>query len=132
VRECESQDTVLVQINPVQRADPLRTAREIASRVNEISFNAVLLKELRMIAVLQQVADAGKGEGRRWPGMRIHRIHSDVMVKLGDSSKLNAEWPFLTMLRDEGRRAASAFWRAHGPSVGKRSSFDIHSLLDGV
>lgn len=132
IRECDSQDTFLVQINPIERRDPLRTAREIASRMNEVSFNAVLLKELRMIAVLRQVVDAGSGEGARWAQMRIHRIHSDIMVKLGDSSKLNAEWAFLTLLRDEGRRAAAAFTQKHGDSIGKRSTFDIDSLLEGV
>ena len=64
-----------------------------------------------MIAVLRQVVDAGSGEGARWAGMRMHRIHSEMMTELGDSSKLNAEWAFLTMLRDEGRRAAEAFGR---------------------
>jgi NTE family protein len=100
--------------------------------MNEVSFNAVLLKELRMIAVLRQVVDAGSGEGARWAGMRVHRITGDVMAKLGDSSKLNAEWPFLTMLRDEGRRAAEAFGRTHGPSIGVRSTYDLDSLLEGV
>ena len=94
-----------MQINPVERPEPPRTAREIASRMNEVSFNAVLLKELRMIAVLRQVVDPGSGEGARWAEMRVHRIHSEMMAELGDSSKLNAEWAFLTMLRDEGRRA---------------------------
>ena len=45
--------------------------------MNEVSFNAVLLKELRMIAVLRKVVDAGSGEGARWAAMRMHRIHSD-------------------------------------------------------
>jgi NTE family protein len=132
IRECESRDTFLVQINPAERPDPPRTAREITSRMNEVSFNAVLLKELRMIAVLRQVVDAGSGEGARWAGMRIHRIHSDIMARLGDSSKLNAEWVFLTMLRDEGRRAAEAFGREHRASIGRRSTFDLDSLLEGV
>ena len=64
-----------------------------------------------MIAVLRKVVDAGSGEGARWAAMRMHRIHSEMMTDLGDSSKLNAEWAFLTMLRDEGRRAAEAFGR---------------------
>jgi NTE family protein len=128
VLECESQDTFLVQINPVERPDPPRTAREIASRVNEVSFNAVLLKELRMIAVLRQVVDPGSGEGAHWAGMRMHRIHSDLMTELGDSSKLNAEWRFLTMLRDDGRRAAEAFAAAHRADIGVRSTFDLDDL----
>jgi NTE family protein len=132
VRECKSRDTFLVQINPVERANVPRTARAIASRVNEVSFNAVLLKELRMIAVLRNVVDASGGEGRLWAEMRIHLIHSDMMAALGDSSKLNAEWAFLTMLRDEGRNVAAEFGREHGQSIGRRSTFDLDSLLDGV
>src|SRR5262249_31905902 len=53
VRECRSQDTILVQINPVERPQSPRSARDILNRLNEVSFNAVLLKELRMIAVLR-------------------------------------------------------------------------------
>jgi NTE family protein len=132
VRESESRDTFLIQINPTTRLEPPRSAREIASRMNEISFNAVLLKELRMIAVLRQVLDPGSGEGRRWAEMRIHRLHGDVMNRLGDSSKLNAEWAFLTMLRDEGRKAAQDFGERHRADIGKRSTYDLDSLLEAV
>jgi NTE family protein len=132
VRECRSRDTILVQINPVERAGTPRAARDILNRLNEVSFNAVLLKELRMIALLRQVADPGNGEGAQWAGMRIHRVASDAMADLGYSSKLNAEWAFLTMLRDEGRRAAEAFLAEHGEDVGERSSFDIGKLLETV
>ena len=62
-----------------------------------------------MIALLRQVADAGNTEGAQWAAMRIHMIRSEMMSDLGSSSKLNAEWEFLCMLRDEGRRAADAF-----------------------
>ncbi len=132
VRECEAHDTFLVQINPVERPEIPRTARDIVSRVNEVSFNATLLKELRMIAILRQIADPGNSEGRLWAEMRLHRITSDIMVQLGASSKLNAEWAFLKMLRDEGRRAAVRFEEAHGKDVGVRSTFEIESLLEGV
>ena len=74
VRESNAQDTILVQINPVERPDTPRSAAEILNRLNEVSFNATLMKELRMIALLRQVADAGSGEGARWAGMRTHRI----------------------------------------------------------
>ncbi len=64
--------------------------------------------------------------------MRIHRISSEIMVDLGYSSKLNAEWEFLTMLRDEGRKAADAFLATHGADLGKRSTLDLDVLLEGV
>src|SRR5262249_16933544 len=105
---------------------------DILNRVNEVSFNAVLLKELRMIALLRQLTDPGNAEGALWAGMRIHRIASDIMLELGHSSKLNAEWAFLCMLRDEGRRAAQEFLNAHAQDLGQRSSFDLDQLLEGV
>jgi NTE family protein len=92
----------------------------------------VLLKELRMIALLRQVAASGDSEGARWAGMRIHRVASNVMTELGYSSKLNAEWGFLTMLRDEGRSAADAFLATHAADIGQRSSLDIDQLLESV
>ena len=132
VRECRSQDTILVQINPVERPQSPRSARDILNRLNEVSFNAVLLKELRMIALLRQVAQPDNSENAKWANMRIHRITSDVMVELGYSSKLNAEWEFLCMLRDEGRRAGDAFLSTHHDDLGRRSTFDLDELLTGV
>ncbi|KTC86899.1 patatin-like phospholipase family protein [Legionella brunensis] len=129
IKECQSSDTLLVQINPIERTGTPRSAREILNRLNEVAFNATLMKELRMIAVLRQVVNATKGEGRRWAKMRIHRIVTDMMVDLGYSSKLNAEWPFLCMLRDEGRRTAEIFLMKHGNDLNRRSSFDLDSLL---
>jgi NTE family protein len=132
VRECASNDTILVQINPVERQGTPRTARDILNRLNEVSFNAVLLKELRMIALLREVAEPGDCDGARWADMRIHRIASEQMAALGYSSKLNAEWEFLCMLRDEGRRAAESFLAAHGEDLGRHSSLDLDPLLQGV
>jgi NTE family protein len=132
VRECNSHDTILVQINPVERPGTPRSAREVLNRLNEVSFNAVLLKELRMIALLRRVAHPGDDEGARWASMRIHRVASDVMLDLGYSSKLNAEWPFLTMLRERGRVAATEFLTTHGSDLGERSSLELDSLLEGT
>lgn len=132
VRECASHDTILVQINPVFRSDAPITAQEIHNRVNEVSFNAPLLKELKMIALLRKVADQGDGEGWQWGQMRIHLIRSEMLATLGASSKLNAEWEFLTMLRDEGRRAADEFVLKHRDDVGVRSTFDLDSLLEDI
>ena len=132
VRECASSDTVLVQVNPVERPGTPRSAREIVDRLNEVSFNSPLMKELRLIAVLRQVANAGDCEGARWAGMRIHRIASEMMVELGYSSKLNAEWEFFCMLRDEGRRCAETFLQNHIEDLGRRSTFELDSLLDNV
>jgi len=129
VRESDAHDTILVQINPRERPERPRTASEILNRLNEISFNSPLMKELRMIALLRQVADPGTGEGARWAAMRTHSIRTDKLAELGASSKLNAEWEFVTMLKEEGRRSADAFLAAHGNDLGQRSSADLDVLL---
>ena len=132
IRECKSQDTILITINPVERNERPRSAAEILNRLNEVSFNAVLLKELRMIALLRQVADPGNTEGAQWAGMRIHRIGSEMLTELGASSKLNAEWAFFTLLREEGRRSAEAFLNTHAMDIGQRSTLNVDDLLQQI
>jgi len=132
VRECSSADTILVQINPIQRPGTPRSAREIQNRLNEIAFNSTLINQFRTIALLHHVADPGSGEGAMLARMRMHRIASDVMLDLGYSSKMLAEWAFFCMLRDEGRKAAEAFLGQHGASVGVASTLDIDAYLEGL
>jgi NTE family protein len=129
VRESDAHDTILVQINPRERLSTPRTAGDILDRLNEISFNAPLMKELRMIALLRQAADPGRGEGARWAGMRTHRIMTDKLAEFGASSKLNAEWEFLSMLKAEGRESTDQFLISHGADLGSKSSADIDILL---
>ncbi|PNE11021.1 MAG: alpha/beta hydrolase [Beijerinckiaceae bacterium] len=132
IRECTSQDTILVQINPIERKESPRSASEILNRLNEVSFNAVLLKELRMIGLLRHVANPGDSEGGQWAGMRIHRVASEMMTELGASSKLNAEWEFFSLLHDEGRRSAQVFLETHAMDLGSRSTLNIDALLEQV
>jgi NTE family protein len=132
VRESDAHDTILVQINPRERPEAPRSASEILNRLNEVSFNSPLMKELRMIALLRQVADPGTGEGARWAGMRTHRIMTDKLAAYGASSKLNAEWEFVTMLKADGRRSAEEFLTLHGNDLGKRSTSDLDVLLEEI
>jgi NTE family protein len=64
--------------------------------------------------------------------MRVHVVRNTIMAELAASSKLVAEWPFFSMLRDEGRKAAQAFLDEHATDLGKRSTLDIDVLLEGV
>jgi NTE family protein len=130
VRECSSQDTILVQINPIVRDEVPKTARDIMNRLNEVAFNSPLVKELRMIALLNKVADPGHGEGAQWAGMRLHRIASDRVTEVDSTSKLITEWRFLSGLRDEGRRVAGLFLEQHRSNLGKRSTLDLDAMLE--
>lgn len=83
-----------------------------------------------MIALLRQAVDPGAGEACRWASMLTHRIHTDKLAEFGASSKLNAEGPFLRLLKQEGRDAADAFLAAHGDDLGKKSTADLDVLLE--
>ncbi len=132
VRECQSHDTIIVPINPVERPGTPRSARDILDRLNEVSFNAALLKELKMIAVLRRVVDPGDGEGAQWAKMRLHYVKNNLMTELGASSKLNAEWEFLSMLRAAGRDAAQTFLSENAENLGQRSSLNLDVLLSEI
>jgi NTE family protein len=134
IREVESMDTILVQINPVERSGIPKTAGEIMNRLNEISFNSSLLKELRMLSLIadavpeqNQMAQSGLCGGQR-----MHLIGNEIMVQLGHSSKLNAEWEFLSMLKEEGRKSADTFLEVNRDKLGKESTFDKASLQEGI
>lgn len=125
VRECGSDDTVLVQINPVKRPGIPKTSHEIANRLNEVSFNSSLMKELRMISILRHGAPEHACEAQKWGAMRMHCIASEAMLEFDHSTKMNAQWDFMTMLRDTGREAASAFLKKHRRDIGVRPSLDL-------
>lgn len=132
IRECDSMDTLIVQINPIERASVPMRSSDILSRLNEISFNSVLQQELRMMALLRNATTTDEGEGGLWGAQRVHLISSDLMLELGYSSKLNAQWDFLCMLREEGRKCAEQFLALHGKDIGHRSTLDFDQMLQGM
>ena len=125
VRECHSHDTILVQINPVERAGHAANR----PRHPQSAQRGLVQRGAAEGVAHDRAAAAGRTrqdrEGAHWAEMRIHRVASEVMVELGYSSKLNAEWDFLCMLRDEGRRAARAFLTAHGARPGPALDLDL-------
>lgn len=132
VDESDCRDLVIVQINPI-RADTLpTTAVEIANRLNEITFNSALIKELRAITLLRRLIEAEGIEAERYRDMRLHRIGGDGLEHLSASSKLNAEWAFLTHMRDLGRAAAGAWLEENYAAIGQRSTFNPETLFQAA
>ncbi len=124
-------DLLVVQINPMVRQQLPETAREIVSRLNEITFNSSLIKELRSIQLLHQLIDAEGLELERYRAMRLHLIHAEQEVeRLSASSKLNAEWGFISKLRAQGYGWASQWLDRHFDDIGKRSTLDLNVLFD--
>ncbi|NCT13340.1 MAG: patatin-like phospholipase family protein [Rhodobacterales bacterium] len=131
--ESDSADTIVVQINPVERKGIPRTAHDIQNRLNEISFNASLLKELRAIDFVTRLLDEGKLDEGAYRRARIHIIENQAVLNaLGASSKVNAEWAFLTHLRDRGRETANAWLDRHHRDLGERGTVDLRAMFQGI
>ena len=126
IDECGSPDVLLIQINPVRREGTPTTAREIMNRVNEISFNGSLLKELRMVEFVNKCLRRGDLKGQPFREIFLHRIDGGSGLEaLSPSSKVNAEWAFLTHLRDLGRLSAEKWLENHIDDVGKVSTIRV-------
>jgi NTE family protein len=124
------EDVLLVQINPVIREGVPKTANEIQNRVDEITFNAALLREFRAIAFIKELIHAGRIPHGEYRDIRMHRIDADEAFRdLSASSKTNAEWAFLEYLRDLGRSAAGDWLEEHYDSVGKEPTLDLSDML---
>jgi NTE family protein len=137
-RTTDTEDVLIVQINPIERKETPRSAREIMNRMNEITFNSALIAEFRAIDFVNRLIDDGKlkhGGPDGYKKIRLHRVAADEALKdLSASSKFNADWSFLTALRDHGREAASQWLDTHYAAVGKTGTMDVkkHTKATGA
>ncbi len=126
IYNCASDDIIIVQINPMKRAEPPRTAAEILNRINEISFNATLNREVRAIAFVRKLIDDENLDPKKYRRVNLHMIESEsCMIGLGVSSKLNTEWDFLMHLKEVGRTAAAEWLGAHFDQIGVTTTLDL-------
>ena len=133
IEHSPSSDILIIQINPMRRNGTPRDAREILNRVNEITFNSSLLSDLWSINFVDKLLDDGRLSTDDYRKMRVHMIDgAQEMLALDASSKLNAEWAFLTHLRDIGRRAADRWLKAHFDDIEVRSTLDLDAVLPEV
>ncbi|MCW8890837.1 MAG: patatin-like phospholipase family protein [Sedimenticola sp.] len=124
--DAKSRDIIIVQINPVTRHETPKTARDIHNRINEISFNTSLLRELRSIEFVHRLLKEKRLDANQYADILVHRIEgSDALSDLSPSSKVNAEWSFLTQLKDMGRAAAKKFIDQHYDDLGERSTLNL-------
>ena len=126
IYECDSRDVIIIHINPITRKGVPTTAAEILNRINEVSFNSSLMREMRAIAFVSELVEKKKIISPDMKKMLIHSIRSDAeMSEHSVSSKLNTDWNFLLHLRDEGRKIAKEWLEVNFKKIGKESSIDI-------
>ena len=125
-----SPDILIIQINPLSRPGTPRRAQDIQNRVNEITFNASLLRDLRAIELVDRLIDRGALSENEYRRINVHMIDDGCreMLHMGASSKLNSEWPFLLHLRNIGRAAADRWLKAHFDDIENRSTLDLAAM----
>lgn len=126
IYNCRSPDVVLIMINPIHIGQVPQSAQAILDRINTLSFNSSLMREMRAIDFVNKLVDGGFDDGGRLKKTLIHCIEAeDEMKNLGVSSKLNVEWDFLVWLFELGRSRGEAFLQEHFDKIGKQSSTAI-------
>jgi NTE family protein len=136
-RTTDTEDVLVVQINPLVRHTVPTSAQEIMNRVNEITFNSSLLDEFRAIEFVARLIDQrrlprGKGPGQ-YRRINVHRIVLDSEGKaFTAASKLSNDYEFFEMLRDHGRRAARRFLDEHFDDIGRKSTVDLRNEVPAV
>ena len=117
---------LLVQINPVQQTTLPSTAAEIAERVNEVTFNASLLGELRAIDFVRRLLAEGKLDPKRYKNVLLHRIDGGAALsELGATSKARSDLSFILRLFEQGRVQGQRWLHTHFGDIGVRQTLQI-------
>lgn len=120
---CRTPDIVFIQLNPTDRTKLPTTAREIADRLNEITNNTSVLREMRAISFISDLIDKGLLDKEKIKRVYMHVItDEEAFQELGWSSKLNTEWEFLTHLFEKGRVAADKWIKENYEGIGVKTT----------
>lgn len=126
IYNCTSTDVLLIMVNPIHIEHLPQTAQAILDRINTLSFNSSLMREMRAIQFVSDLLDRGELDGDKYSRMNIHTIDAEAeLAQFSVSSKLNPDWEFLTYLHDIGRRKGKRFLEQNFDKLGKTSSTDI-------
>lgn len=127
-------DVLLVKINSININSVPTTARDIADRVNEISFNSSLINEMKLIHYRNELIRNGvlKTDDKENREIFVHTISGyEALSNLSQSSKMNTSWEFLVGLKEKGREIAERWIQNEYHQVGLKSTFDIEEHFFG-
>nr|WP_217430446.1 patatin-like phospholipase family protein [Sulfitobacter algicola] len=124
-------DIVIVNINPLERQDIPKTAPEIQNRINEISFNSSLLRELRAINFVKRLLHDGALKSGTMEDIVVHMIaDDDLMNMLSVATKMVPSPYVLSELKQAGQRAAERFIAAHKDQLNVESTIDLPAMFN--
>jgi NTE family protein len=123
---CVARDMIMVHITPTERPGVPKSSPAIMNRMQEISFNTSLIREMRTLTFIDEKVDGGKMTGMT--PMLVHLIEAeDLIRKLSWSSRLNGDWDFLTHLHEMGRARADKWLADNFDRLGVESTVDLRA-----
>jgi NTE family protein len=129
IYNCQSADIVIVHINPLFRNEVPRSADDILNRINEISFNSSLMREMRAVSYVTGLVTQKRVVDGGLKHVLVHSISDDAFIgALTPTSKYNADWDFLIFLRDQGRKCAGDWLAENFVKLGVESSVDVEKV----
>jgi NTE family protein len=124
-------DVLIVNINPLERQRMPVTPQEIQNRINEISFNSSLLRELRAIEFVQRLISSGSVAEGAMKRVLVHMVSDDeLMNRLSVATKIVPIATVILQLKKAGRDAASEFLRRHKDDLNVRQSADLVRMFN--
>ena len=134
IYSCNSRDIVLVQINPIKRDELPTTAAEIMDRLNEITFNAGLLAEMRAIDFVKRLIAQGKLDTNHYKDVLMHRIDGgELLEEYNAASKVSTNSQMIHALRDLGRGSAKSWLVKNFAALGVKDTVNLaHDYLDDL
>ena len=123
-------DIVIVNINPLERTELPISPEQIQNRINEISFNSSLLRELRAINFVQRMLDDGTMQTGQMARVYVHMVSDDALMnELSVATKTVPNAYVIHALQKAGYRAADDFLTAQFDQIGEGSSVDLRDMF---
>lgn len=134
IYNCSSRDILLVQINPIKREKLPTTAAEIMDRMNEITFNAALIAEMRAIDFVKRLLAQGKLDTSHYKDVLLHRIDGGVLLEgYSAASKISTKSGMIHALRDLGRDSTKSWLAKNFAALGVSDTVNLaHDYLDDL
>jgi NTE family protein len=125
-----ARDVIIVQVTAIRRDQLPTSAADVLHRINEISFNSSLMREMRAIDFATRLIDGGELDQDRHRRMFMHWIGDDtLMSQLGTATQFHPEWGLLRRLRDQGRETARTWLDQNFDDIGSRSTVDFAEMF---
>lgn len=126
IYDCETPDIMIIKLNPTHRTRLPITSTEIGDRLNEITNNTSIVREMRSMHFITKLIDKGLLDPQKIKRCFVHLIEDEAAFQdLGWSSKLNTDMNFLRYLFDAGYKAADKWLEKNYDRIGKESTADM-------